>query len=177
MLIAKQVADLITLLRGGLAFVLIGLGLIQGAAGLPLAIITLLLAWTSDSLDGPIARRSRVQYTTWIGEHDLEMDILVSMGLLVYMLAASLVNLQLVVIYLLVWAVVFWRWGIARSLGMLIQAPIYGWFIWVSIRDVPHLGWWLIYWILAVVLITWPRFPKETVPGFLNGMHSLMKRD
>ncbi len=176
MLVAKQVADLVTLARGLLAFWFARLGFTQGEQGLPLAVWLLFAAWTGDALDGPIARRSRVYYHTWLGDHDLEIDLTVSAGLLVYMLAAGYVEWHVAAVYILIWALVFLRWGFARSLGMLIQAPIYAWFIWVAVTEPPFMGWWLVGWIVAAVVLTWPRFPNEVIPGFLSGIRSVNKR-
>lgn len=175
MLVAKQVADLITMARALLAIFLAWLGFTQGAVGLPLAVWTMIIDWTGDAIDGPIARRSRVYYHTWIGDHDLQVDMLVSAGLLVYMLAAGFVDVWVAGIYLLIWVLIFWRWGAASVLGMLFQAPIYVWFMWVAIRDLPSIGLWLVVWVVAAVIITWPRFPNMVVPGFLGGMRELLK--
>ena len=76
--------------------------------------------------------------------------------------------------YALIFVLIFWYWGFERSLGMLVQAPIYGWFIWVSIQNDPLDGIWLVIWILAAVILTWPRFPNEIVPGFLTGMKEVV---
>jgi hypothetical protein len=100
----------------------------------------------------------------------------VSFGLLIYLLAAGFVDLRIAGLYLLVWALVFWRWGVPRSLGMLIQAPIYGWLLWVAMRDAPQVGGWAIAYIVAVVVITWPKFPREVVPGFLSGMRDVLEK-
>lgn len=175
MLVAKQVADLITMVRALLALFLAWLGLSQGAAGLPLAIWTMIIDWSGDALDGPIARRSRVFYHTWIGDHDLQIDMLISAGLLAYMLSAGFVEVWVAGVYLLVWLLIFWRWGAASVLGMLFQAPIYGWFVWVAMREVPAIGMWLIVWMVAALVVTWPKFPKMIVPGFLGGMWELLK--
>ncbi len=51
--------------------------------------------WTGDLLDGRIARRSRMVDHTWIGDHDLEVDMAVSTGLLVYMQQSGFVNIWL----------------------------------------------------------------------------------
>lgn len=170
MLVAKQVADILTFGRAMLAFVLIGLGLYQSENGLPVAALVMLASWTSDTFDGPIARRSRVQYRTWIGDHDLEVDMSVALGLLIFMLETGYVSLWIGVVYLLVAGLAFWHWGIHRSWGMLFQAPIYGWFIWTTLRNAPIYGALLVLWIALVVIVTWPKFPKEVVPGFLDGM-------
>ena len=177
MLAAKQVADLITALRASLFLILPWLGLAQGQGGLPLAVWLMIANWTADSVDGSIARRSRIYYRTWIGDHDLEIDMAVSIGLLGYMVVADLLGWPLAALYVLLWALVFWRTGAHRSLGMLSQAPVYAWFILVSIREAPASGWWTVFWILAAVVITWPKFPKEIVPGFLSGMRKVHHPD
>ena len=82
MIVAKQVADVITSLRALIAVFLIWLGEVQGAAGLPTAVWAMVADWLGDAIDGPIARRSRIKYSTWIGDHDLEVDMTVSVGLL-----------------------------------------------------------------------------------------------
>ena len=174
MLVAKQVADLLTMTRALLALFLAWLGFSQGATALPLAVWTMIIDWTGDSLDGAIARRSRIYYHTWIGDHDLQVDMFVSAGLLVYMLAAGFVDVRVAGIYMLIWVLIFWRWGAASVLGMLFQAPIYGWFVWVAIREVPTIGMWLIVWIVVAIILTWPKFPNMIVPGFLGGMRELL---
>jgi phosphatidylglycerophosphate synthase len=170
MVVSKQIADLLTLIRALLSIFLAYIGFTRQAEGLPLASWLMIVSWTSDTIDGPLARRSRVQYRTWLGDRDLEVDMLVASGLLVYMAAAGFVSTQIATLYALAWALVFWRWGILRSLGMLFQAPIYGWFLVVALSLAPAVGSWMVGWILAVVVITWPRFPNEVVPGFLSGM-------
>ncbi len=176
MLVAKQVADLLTMMRASLFLVFAWLGMAYGPQGLPAAAWLLMLSWTSDVLDGPIARRSRLQYHTWLGDHDLEVDITASAGLLVYMLESNFVNWLLGGLYVIFWVWFFWRWGVQRSPGMLFQAPIYGWLIWISLLHATPIGIGILAWILAAVVITWPRFPKEIVPGFLNGMRAIKAR-
>ncbi len=94
----------------------------------------------------------------------------VALGLLIYTIASGYVQLTVGVIYILIWAMYFWRVGIPRTMGMLFQAPIYAWFIYVALKYTPSAGLWLVAWILAAVVLTWPRFPREVVPGFLSGM-------
>lgn len=176
MLVAKQVADIITFSRGILAFILAGLGLLVGKEALPMAAGVMIADWAGDMLDGPIARRSRVYYHSWIGDHDLEVDMTVSVGLLIYLLGAGYISWWVGVIYVLGWAVFFLRFGFHRSPGMLFQAPIYAWFIWITLREARGLGLLMILLILTAVILTWPRFPKEVVPGFLGGMRKAFKR-
>ena len=121
-------------------------------------------------MDGPIARRSRVYYHTWIGDHDLQIDMTVSVGLLIYLLGAGYVSWWLGALYLLVWALFFLRIGVTPAPGMLFQAPTYFWFIWVTVRDATGLGLLFILFILIALILTWPKFPQVMVPGFLEGM-------
>jgi hypothetical protein len=170
MLVAKQVADLITLSRGIMAFILAWLGLFIGKDALALTAYVMIADWCGDMVDGPIARRSRVFYHTWIGDHDLQVDMTVSIGLLIYMLGAGYLSWWLGVVYLLGWALFFLRLGLTPAPGMLFQAPIYTWFIRIALRDATGLGVLIVLLILTAVIITWPRFPESVVPGFLDGM-------
>jgi cardiolipin synthase len=175
--VAKQVADLVTITRGLLVFVFPWLGLVQGKSALTWVGLLLLVDWTGDSLDGPLARHSRSRYQTWIGDHDLEVDMAVSLGLLFYMLLSGFVDLTIGIAYLLLSGLFFWRFGIPRSMGMLFQAPIYGWFLFLTVREIPTVGWWMVGWILAAMVITWPKFPKEMVPDFLGGLKKIFPED
>jgi hypothetical protein len=168
--VAKQVADLLTAVRGLLVFIFPWLGLTLEGEALPWVGLLLVVDWTGDGLDGPLARRSRPRYHTWIGDHDLEVDMAVALGLLFYLLLAGFVDLTLGIAYLLLCCLFFWRLGIPRSIGMLFQAPIYGWFLYVALKEVPAVGWSIVGWILAAIVITWPKFPQEVVPDFLVGL-------
>jgi cardiolipin synthase len=171
----KHVADLVTFARGLLALGLIWLGWSQGSDGLGLAVYLMLVDWTGDVLDGALARRSPDRDQTWIGDHDLEVDITVSVGLVGYMLLAGYMDWRTAAGYLLVWILIFWHWGYIRSLGMLVQAPIYFWFIFLAISEPPYTGWLIIAWIAIILVITWPRFPREVVPGFLENILGISK--
>ena len=170
MLVAKQVADLITYSRGLMALVLAGLGLLVGKDALPLTAWVMFADWCGDMADGPIARRSRVYYHSWIGDHDLQIDMTVSVGLLIFLLGAGYVSWWVGVLYLLAWALFFLRYGVIPAPGMLFQAPIYLWFIIITLREATGMGILIVVLILAAVILTWPKFPRVVVPGFLDGM-------
>jgi hypothetical protein len=53
---------------------------------------------------------------------------------------------------------------------MLCQAPIYGYFIWIAMTRLPNVGIWILVWMVVAVIITWPQFPQQIVPGFLKGL-------
>jgi len=171
MIVAKQFADLITATRGLIAFFLIWLGSHSGAEGLSLAVWLMLADWIGDAIDGPISRRSSVKYHTWIGDHDLEIDMTVSIGLLIYMLQSGYLSIWVVIGYLILWGGYFLQHhGIPRSYGMLFQTPIYAWFIYLAMRDAPQVGWLILVFVAATIVITWPRFPNVIIPGFFEGI-------
>jgi hypothetical protein len=175
MLIAKQVADLITFSRAMMALVLAWLGIVYGVLAFPLAVCIMFADWLGDMFDGTIARRSRIHYHTWIGDHDLEVDMFVSLGLLVYLMGSGLVSWWIGGLYLAFWGLVFWKMGILSSPGMLFQAPIYAWFIWTALKQTPGMGILIILLILTAIILTWPRFPKIVIPGFLGGMRTAVR--
>ena len=123
--------------------------------------------------DGRVAQRSRVYYHTWIGDRDLEVDMLVSVGLMVYMAISVYLNHWMAFVYVLVWGLIFLHQGLVPALGMLFQAPIYGWFIVVSMVHALEYGRFLLLWILVVLVVTWPLFPQTVIPNFLDGLRDL----
>ena len=169
MIASKYFADFLTFSRLLLASCLAWLGWSRGVEGLQLAALLMILSWTSDVIDGILARRSQVLMRTWIGDHDLYFDMSVAIGLLIYLTAAGYINTSLSIVYILFWSFLFWRFGILSVLGKLLQTPIYAWFIFVTFRFEPVYGWIIVIFLLFVIGFTWPRFPKETVPDFVSG--------
>ncbi len=174
MTLARQFADLLSASRALIALSLIVLARFAAAQLLALAALLLLASWITDTLDGPLARRAHDQ-GSWIGKHDLELDALVSLGVLAYLVGAQFLAPSYALIYLALWTVATIRWGWKRDPAMLFQAPIYLWFILVAVREAPEIGRWLVIYPLAAVVVTWPRFPRQIVPDFLAGMGKLMK--
>ncbi len=172
----KQIADLLTASRVLLALSLPWLGFKKGTAGLSSAVWLVVLSWTSDILDGPLARRSRAPRQTWVGDHDLQADMVFAVGLLVYLALAGLWSPLVATVYLLIWALVFRTHALTKGLGSLFQTAIYGSFIWIALRQAPADGRWLVVWIVAAIVATWPRFPRELVPDFLADMRKIATR-
>ena len=174
---AKLVADFITAARGLLGFVMIWLGLTQGADALPIVITLMLLDWTGDFVDGSIARRSRNPRRTWIGDADIYVDLFMSVCLGLYLVSAGYVELTFGFWYALGWILVLWRFGLDKNLLMLAQTPIYLWFIIVALRDIPDSGYWLVTWVLIALMIYWKRFSQDIVPKFISGIVSMLRGD
>ncbi|MGQ9553711.1 MAG: CDP-alcohol phosphatidyltransferase family protein [Anaerolineae bacterium] len=171
----KTIADMLTGMRAILGLWLMWLGWQGGADAVNSASLTLLASWATDVLDGPAARSDPRHLRSWIGDHDLEADMLVALGVVIYLALAGFVSLWLAVVYLIMSAMALRHFG-SVHLGWALQAPPYGAMIWTAWRVAPTYGAALVIWIIGVVVVTWPRFPKKVVPEFINGMRALRPR-
>lgn len=165
----KYFADFLTLSRIMVAIMLGGLGFLYGKDGWYVVTLLLILSWTTDLLDGYLARRSAVSFTTWIGEHDLYFDMVVALGLLIFLSSCGSIGITTCILYILGWLLLFSRFGIMSAFGKLFQAPVYGWFIISTFFIEPLLGGLILIFLLVIIILTWPRFPQETIPSFLTG--------
>jgi hypothetical protein len=173
MLDAKMVGDFITASRGVLGLIIVWLGFTQEEGALPAIVFLMLLDWTGDFVDGSIAHRSRHPRRTRIGDSDIYIDLFVSICLGIYLVNAGYVGFTVGFWYAIGWVLLFWRFGLDRNLLMLAQNPIYLWFIIVSVRLVPEMGSWLVYWVLVALAINWRRFSRDIVPKFISGVRDL----
>jgi cardiolipin synthase len=171
----KTLADILTGARSMLGLYLVWLGLRGGPEAMTAAALTLLVAWTTDVLDGPLARRDPRGIHTWIGDHDLEVDVMVALGVWIYLTLSGFLSPQLAVAYVLAAVAALWRFG-SVHLAWGVQAVPYGAMIWTAWRVVPLYGLLLVGWVTLVVIATWPRFLRHTVPDFLSGMRDLWRK-
>jgi phosphatidylglycerophosphate synthase len=176
MLTSKQVADIITWSRTLLVPLFIWLGLAYGPEALPAVTLLMVLNLTADSIDGPLARRSPDSPQTWIGENDLAIDMFVNAGVMGYLTLAGFIPWQATGLYVLFWALIFWWRGGAFALGIIFQVPIYATFIYILLRDAAPYFLLFVGWIVAAIIVSWPKFPRVIVPGFLNGVRDMIRR-
>lgn len=176
MLTSKQLADIITWSRTVLVPIFIWLGIAYGPDALPAVAVLMVVNLTADSIDGPLARRDPGSPHTWIGDNDLAVDMFVNAGVLGYMTAAGFVAWQITGLFALIWVALFWWRGGAYVLGILFQLPIYLLFIYILLRYAPAYLLLFVGWVLAAMIVSWPKFPKVMVPAFLNGMADMIHR-
>lgn len=172
----KIIADMITFSRLLLSICLIWFGIEFGVLALPWVVWIMILSWTGDSLDGTLSRHSRAKVQTWVGAHDLQFDMTIAGALLFYLAFTGFVPLPGAIFYLLIWGVVFWRFGLNSTLGILFQAPVYGWFIVIAIHNAPSSGLWILVWLVVAIVLTWPRFPDQVIPEFVDGVVEMWQR-
>lgn len=168
----KTLADTLTSVRFLLAFYLVWLGWQKGPEAIGSAALALLVAWVTDVLDGPLARRDPRGIRTWIGDRDLEADVAVALGIWIYLTLAGFLSPWLAGLYLVIAAGMVYRSGSAQ-LAWGLQALPYGAMIWTSWWAEPWCGLLLVVYIGLVIVVTWPRFPRQTVPEFLDGVQNL----
>jgi len=172
MIHAKTLADTLTISRFLLALLILWLGLTGGSEALPAATTALIFAWATDLLDGPLARRDPSGRQTWVGTLDLQADISVAAGVLCFLTFGGFIPAWAGVSYALIATALLYHFR-SPHLGWAVQAPPYAVMLYVAVRGAPLHGWIAVAWIVLTVIVTWPRFPRETVPAFLQGMRNL----
>ena len=99
----------------------------------------------------------------------------VALGVWAYLALAGFLQPWLALAYVLGAAVALWRFG-SDPVAWGLQALPYVAMIWTALREVPVYGYLLVAWVVVVVVATWPRFPRQTLPRFLAGMRDLGHR-
>lgn len=172
----KKAADGLTSIRLALSIILPVWGIYQGPRGLNGAAALVLVAWTSDVFDGPLARKSGVTEQTWVGRHDLVIDMLLALGLLCFMCCAGLIPPLVALMYVLVWGAILWRYNcVTKPLGAAFQGLIYVWFGLTLLARRLLAGRVMLLWVLLNVCITRKRLFQRDVPRFLRGMRELAR--
>ena len=120
--LAKRLADLLTASRVLIALLLTWLGLAGARDSLALASFLLLFSWISDIFDGALARLGG-SGSTWIGDHDLEADVTVSLGVLIYLVGAGFLQPNYAVVYVLLWSPILLALGLAARSRHAFSGP------------------------------------------------------
>jgi len=167
---SKRFADLTTALRALVAVALVLLGFRAGPNLLQLAVLLMMVSWISDYLDGTLARANPQNPHSWLGDHDLQIDMSAAVGLLVYLVVSGLLAAWWGIIYFAFWTALFARYGVNNATGSAMQAPIYGYFLWVTARLAPQAFWWVAAWIAFLLIFEWRRFTQQVIPEFLGGL-------
>jgi phosphatidylglycerophosphate synthase len=157
------VADVLTASRVVLALVI---GIAVATDRLSVAILVLMIAWLTDTLDGMIARAS--SGTTRLGDWDFRVDVSLGIAILVGLAIADRAPLWLVVG--VIGLLAGWTWVTGNPApAMLMMAVAYGWFLPVLLIDKPSF-WWMPFVAIPVLLaLDWRRFFTVILPAFFKG--------
>lgn len=168
----RPIADFLTVTRGILGFFIAGLGLRGGKEVLPIAGISLLLAWISDVSDGPLARRDTDHPVTWVGAHDLTADMTVAGGVWMYLTFSGFIPPVLSIGIALISLFFLWKTH-SIHVTSAMQAISFGTMLFTCLGHAPFYGFLLIGWLVVLVIVTWPRFLYKA-DEFIKGISDLI---
>ena len=147
--------DILTVSRGVIAVLIIALGFV-GPRALGWVIFLTMTGWTTDILDGRLARRQH-KGPTWIGEHEFAFDMMMVFAAFCYLVMTSLVPVLPAVIYAAV-AVLFIVIFQSKSVTMSFAFPLVALLLIVAYFHAPQAAYIYIAWIALALLYDWRRF-------------------
>lgn len=168
----KRLADVLTASRFVAALALVGMGLVWGERALIPAVALSLLAWSTDSIDGALARRDPNWHPTWIGEQDVGFDAALALGILAYFVLSGLFPAEFALLWLAVWGLLFLATR-ARAVLLLALGGMDGMVLWATFRANRDLGWLIITWMVVVAFLDRHRF-KQVLGIFFNSAARLL---
>jgi len=169
----KRLADFLTLSRFFLSLGIMALGVWGGEETLPTVVMMSLLAWMTDTLDGPLARRARPRRVTWIGEQDFPVDVFMVVALLSYLVAISIVPWQGALLYLAVATVAIWCLR-EQGVALAFMAPVQAVFLYTGCRRAPTETRWVFLYLAVVLVLDWDRY-CYLLSVFVNGMRRVLR--
>jgi hypothetical protein len=174
----KRVPDLLTLSRALIAAAIVSLGfaerldLLVGSA-LPMVLLLTMLGWTTDILDGRVARKYK-KAPTWVGEKEFAFDMLMVFSGLCYLVLAGFIPFAPAIIYTMV-AAAFIAYFRSKMVTMSFATPVVALPLIVAAFKAPNALLWYIAWIVAALLFDWRRF-RCVVLEFIENTKKLAKR-
>ncbi|MEJ5185747.1 MAG: CDP-alcohol phosphatidyltransferase family protein [Candidatus Geothermincolales bacterium] len=165
---AKAIADALTLGRFVCVFLILACALTTSKYLLPWVIALILVGWTTDILDGRMARLDKSGAHSWVGDHDFAVDMALIYSGLVYLVAAGFLPFWPFFaygIYALLSALVWTK----KSVMMAMAAPMAAAPIVVAFVHRPAWGWIFLGWIALALSLNWRRF-TGVVGGFISDM-------
>ena len=164
--------DVLTASRGGIAALIIALGFV-GPRALGWVVLLTMVGWTTDILDGRIARRQH-KGPTWVGEHEFVFDMVMVFAALCYLVMAGFVPVLPAAIYVAV-AALFIIVFQSKSVTMSFAFPLVALPLIVAYLRAPRAAYLYIAWIVLALIYDWRRF-FGVVREFLVNLKELYQR-
>ena len=165
-------ADLLTLSRIGIAGVVIYLGLTRGATAFPYVVALVILAWVTDGLDGPLARRGR--HPTRFGKYEFVADVALTWATFGYLTLAGFIPWVLALVYTLL-AMVVVALAQRKSVMVAFMRPIDLTSGLIALRHAPELTLFFLAWLVGLGLVHWRR-TQQRVITWLRDLYTLLRR-
>jgi len=167
----RRVPDFLTASRAMIAVGIVLLG-IKGSDALELVILLTIIGWTTDILDGRIARRYYKE-TSWVGEREFVFDVILIFSGLCYLVMAGFVPLLPAIIFLAS-AAIFIIYFRSKSVTMSFAFPLVLLPFFVAYFNAPRAALLYAIWTVTVLLIDWQRF-KGVVLEFIENARAIQK--
>lgn len=162
-------ADFLTFLRAAVSVWLVWLGLTQGASALPQAIWITLVAWLGDSLDGPLARRSR--RPTLLGRYDFLFDVTLTWSALIYVTLSGFLPVWLTAVYTLLASLIV-ALVQRKAVMILFMRPVDVTCGMVALTRAPETGWVLAATLAGLAVVHRQRL-RDQVPRWLRELRKI----
>jgi len=177
----KRLADWLTASRALIALLILLLAL-EGKKALPLVIFLIIIGWTTDILDGNLAKRAarrgeaRIEpgENTWLGEHDFTFDMIMVYASFVYLTAVSFVPPVWALGYTVIAALFIIASGGSKSVTELFAFPLVALPLIIAYQEAPWAAYIYLIWIVLALILAWERF-TGVVREFIEGMRKLRK--
>jgi hypothetical protein len=179
----KRMADWLTASRAVIAVAIASLGF-WGREALWVVVLLFIAGWTTDVLDGRLARQARrlslvsarprdrlAKLNSWLGEHEFGFDMLMVFSGLVYMAKVGYVSPELAVVYTGIAGVVIALLR-SKSVTELFAFPLTALPLVIAYEYEPWVAYLYLAWIALALLFDWGRF-VGVVREFLQGMKRL----
>lgn len=160
-----------TISRGVIAVAIFSLGF-TGRSAFNTVILLTMLGWTTDILDGRLARRYKTD-STWVGEQEFTFDMLMVFAGLCYLVMTGFIPFLPAMIYVAV-AAVFIAYFRSKSITMSFAFPLVALPLIVAYFESPAAAIWYAVWIVAALIFDWKRF-TGVVREFLENAKSIGK--
>ncbi len=168
----KRVPDLLTASRGIIAVAIFSLGFF-GARALETVVLLTMLGWTTDILDGRLARRFKKE-ATWVGEREFVFDMVMVFAGLCYLVMADFIPFIPASIYVVV-AAVFIAYFRSKMVTMSFAFPLSALPLIIAYFNAPRAAWIFTVWICFALLFDWRRL-RGVILEFIANAKALQKR-
>lgn len=168
----KRVPDLLTASRGIIALAIFSLGFV-GARALETVVLLTMLGWTTDILDGRVARRYKKE-ATWVGEREFIFDMVMVFAGLCYLVMAGFIPVTPAIIYVAV-AAVFIAYFRSKMITMSFACPLSALPLIIAYFNAPRAAWIFTVWMCSALLFDWRRL-RGVISEFIANAKALQKR-
>ncbi len=155
----KRTADALTVSRIPLALLVFVLGAVFGRSALGVGLTLVLLGWTTDILDGRLARSDPSGAHTAIGDADLAIDLMLDVAGLYLFVFAGLLPWLWSTVYLCLAALIISLWP-KRDVITWFELPVLALHPVFAFAASPVIGWSYVAWLAGAALLNLGRLAE-----------------